>query len=230
MSIDKSIKSIINDSIGVRVGDRNFLPAKLESLFDESIKNDLRSQCGAAGRDAARIFVKLDESDGSSIYVTGWDGNSKFVGQDISGFGYIESSRIQTAKIDEKWDNQLTLGHIRKNLEEMDRNQVADLVGRLKKCLIKRSKDRRQSEVKNFVRRFQKACAADKKAEPAVTEQKDDNKKKLDKKGEYSWHTKGNRSVPVKEEFKSFLSRFKHMSESFPDKSLMLKPHSEKKE
>lgn len=214
MSVNKAVQSIIGDSTGARVGDRNFLPTKKEDIFAVEIKTALIEQWNAAGRDAARVFAKLDETDGSSIFLTGFDGENKFVGYDASGFGYIPASRIKGAKLDEKWDNNLTLGHIRQNLDEMDKSQVADLVSRLRKCLTKRSKSRRQSEVKNFVKRFQKACAADKakeEKEEVKTEQKNDDKKLPDKKGEYSWHTKGNRTVPMKEGFDSAMSRFKRM-------------------
>lgn len=215
MSIKQTLNEIISKSSGSRLGEHAILPTKKAELFSEDARSFLRSQWDNAGRDAARIFVKLDEEDGSSIFLTGWDGENKFVGQSDAGFGYVDSKRITNAKIDEKWDNQLTLGHIRKNLDEMDRTQVSDLVSRLKKCLTKRSKNRRQSEVKNFVKRFQAACAADKAKEAAKakaevkTEAKNDDKKKPDKKGEYSWHTKGNRVVPMKEDFKSSLARFK---------------------
>lgn len=221
MSVNKAIQSIIGDSTGTRVGDRNFLPTKRKEFFAEEVRASLKGQWEAAGRDGARIYVKLDEVDGSSIFLTGFDGHNKYVGHDSSGFGYIPSARIENAKLDETWDSQLTLGHIRQNLDEMDKTQVADLVSRLRKCLTKRSKSRRQSEVKNFMKRFQKACAADMakdKKEDAVTEQKDDDKKKPDKKGEYSWHTKGNRAVPVKEDFTSSLFRFKTVSEGFNGK------------
>ena len=220
MSINKAIKSILSDSTGARVGDRDFLPTKKKELLREDISNALLDQWDAAGRDAARIYLKIDEADGSSIFLTGYDGHNKYVGYDSTGFGYIEPSRIKNATVDEKWDDQLTLGHIKKNLDEMDRTQVADLVSRLKKCLTKRSKGRRQSEVKNFVKRFQAACAADKAKEKdevkVKTEAKGEDvssdrigsKKKPDKKGEYSWHTKGNRMSPMKEA----MGRFRHYS------------------
>lgn len=208
MSIKQTLNEIINTSGGTRLGEHGILPTKKEELFTVEARESLRSQWDSAGRDAARVFIKLDEEDGSSIYLTGWDGQNKFVGQSDGGFGYVETNRLAKAKIDERWDSQLTLGHVRKNLDEMDRSQVADLVGRLKKCLTKRSKSRRQSEVKNFVKRFQQACAADKakEAEKAKlkTEAKEDDKKKPDKKGEYSWHTKGNRAVPMKESLNKF--------------------------
>lgn len=220
MSIDGAINRIIGDSTGNRVGDRNFLPTKKEELFAEDIKTALIEQWSSSGRDAARIFAKLDEADGTSIFLTGFDGENKFVGHDFSGFGYIPAARIKGAKFDESWDNNLTLGHIRQNLDEMDKAQVTDLLSRLRKCLTKRSKSRRQSEVKNFVKRFQKACAADraKEEKEVKTEQKNDDKKKPDKKGEYSWHTKGNRTVPMKEDAFSRFKKLTQEAESFKDK------------
>jgi hypothetical protein len=215
MSIDKAIKSILNDSTGSRVGDRDFLPTKKVELLADNVRNALHNQWDAAGRDGAKIYLKLDEEDGSSIFLTGFDGHNKYVGYDSTGFGYIEPSRIESGKPDEKWNSEITLGHVRNNLDEMDRTQVTDLVSRLKKCLTKRSKDRRHSEVKNFVKRFQKACNTD-KVEVKTEEKGEDvasdrlgSKKKPDKKGEYSWHTKGNYAVPVKEDFSNALSSFK---------------------
>lgn len=173
MNFSDAIKRMLNDSDGSRVGDHGYLPIRKTLVLSENVRQNLFNQRNFAGRDGAFIYVKLVEEDGTSLYLTGYDGITQFAGfESDKGFGDIDLDRIEKAKIDDQWDSNFTLGHVRHTISEMEHHQVNDLVSRLKKCLTKRSKSRRQSEVKNFVKRFQAACAADKKKEVAESDHK----------------------------------------------------------
>jgi len=160
MSRIDSIEKILATANGTRVGGRELLPGKKTDFISEDVKQKLLDQWDGAGRDAAKIYLKFVEENGTDLYVTGWDGYGNFVGYESDkGFGYIQSSRLQGAKLDEKWDTDINLGLVRQNLEEMDRGQVAELVKSLHKRLSKRGKHRRMGEAKNAMKHILKCMS-----------------------------------------------------------------------
>lgn len=171
MSRIDSIEKILATANGNRIGGRELLPGKKTDFISEDVKQKLLDQWDGAGRDAAKIFLKFIEENGTDIYITGWDGFGNFVGYESDkGFGYIPSSRLQGAKLDEKWDTEINLGLVRKNLEEMDRSQVADLVKNLHKRLSKRGKHRRYNEAKHAMKHILNAMSQSMSQTPSQTE------------------------------------------------------------
>jgi len=169
-------------SSGKRLTEKSFIPEKKASIISEDLRKNLKDQWNFSGRDASRVFVRLTESDDNLIYLTGWDGQDTYVGYTNDGFGYINSDRIESAKLDQDWNTEMTLGNIR-NLEEMDKHQVQSLVEKFRKDIIRREKRRRFSEAKNFMRKYSQQMSDE------VNEAKEPKK---EKKKEYNWHTPGN--------------------------------------
>jgi ribosomal protein S20 len=172
MDFNKQIKNLMSCADGSRLGEHDILPSQKKDFLSEDVKAKLRAQWSAAGRDAATIYAKLDEENGASFFITGWDGKGSYAGiESGKGFGYLPVERLQKAKLDESWKDSY-LGHVRQSLSEMERSEVEDLVQQLHRCVTKRSKDRRKSEVKNFIKKFEKMMAKDAAKEPpkAVSE------------------------------------------------------------
>lgn len=170
MTFNDQIKNLMKCADGTRLASHDILPASKKDFLSEEVKGKLLAQWSAAGRDAATVYVKLDEENGASFYVSGWDGKGTYAGIETGkGFGYLPTSRLQKAKLDEQWSDKY-LGHVRETLAEMERSEVEDLVQTLRRCVTKRSKDRRASEVKNFIKKFEKMMAKDAAKEKPVAE------------------------------------------------------------
>lgn len=168
MTFNDQIKELMKCADGSRLGERDIFPTQKKSFLSEDVKGKLLAQWSAAGRDAATVYAKLDEDSGNSYYVTGWDGKDSYVGFEAGkGFGYLPATRLESAKLDEAWDASTPLSHVRRDLSEMEQSEINDLLATLKRCVTKRSKDRRKNEVKNFIKKFEKMMAKEDAKEKA---------------------------------------------------------------
>lgn len=209
----KSIEEILGFNSARRAGRGSILPPKDSSILSESIRVELKNQWEASGRERARVLVKLTETTGKDIFLTGWDGENTFVGYEPEkGLGYISASRVLTADISKDWNSETTLGDIRQNLDEMDRKHVQELVKGLQKSVTKRAKYRRVNEAKNFLNKFLSIHNTPMEPMPQTEETKTKPKKKSDK--SFSVETPGNYMTLTKDEsFTGALNKFRKLSE-----------------
>lgn len=204
MNEDKVINDMLFAVSGSRLGDRDVLPTQKRDFISEDTKKHLLGQWSSAGRDAALVYAKLVESDGTAFYVTGWDGKNAYAGFEAGkGFGYLPASRLQRAKLDESWSPDATLGFVRQSLCEMEQTEISDLLDKLKRAVTKRSKGRRKNEFKNFIKRFEKMAdqVADAPEEPAepVSESMAEKAKHSERRANFFKHR--GRNAPVKRGF-----------------------------
>lgn len=156
-NFDKTISGILQDAGGGRAGGRDKLFADKDKFLSAETGQQLRDQWQSAGRDNARVYAKLLDENEKPHYLTGWDGRGTYVCYTESGLRYIGHRKIQSFKLDEEWDDNTLLIHVRSPIlkEEMERGDVDALLGRIRKNLIKSGKKRRRGRIRSMEKYFE---------------------------------------------------------------------------
>lgn len=167
-NFDKTIKGILQDAGSGRAGGRDKLFVDKDQFLDPETCGHLQEQWQSAGRDNARVYAKLLDENDSPYYLTGWDGHRTYVCYTESGLRYINHRKIQNYKLDEEWDDNTLLIHVRAPIlkEEMERGDVDALLSRVRRNLIKSGKKRRRGRLKTMEKYFQISEAAQKALGP----------------------------------------------------------------
>lgn len=151
------IDSILHDATGKRASGREYLVSQKKSILDEQTSTLLKSQWNSAGRDNARVAMRLTDIDGNNpVYVTGWDGRDTFVCMTEAGLSYVDYRKIEKLKFDSDWDSNTRLIEVRAPLlrENMERADIENLLKRLGKTLTKSGKARRRGRLRNMEKFF----------------------------------------------------------------------------
>jgi len=165
MDVKNAVAGILRDATGKRTSGRELLVAPTRSYLDADVAAILKEQWRSAGRDRARVMMRLSEANGANPhYVTGWDGKSTFVCMTETGLTYVDQRKLERLKHDSDWNSEIRLVEIRAPIlnENMERADVKMLIDRIKRTLTKSGKKRRKGRLRNMEKFFAAAVVESK--------------------------------------------------------------------
>ena len=167
MDIKTAIAEILHNATGKQAGGREYLVTPKRSFLEDKVATVLKQQWTSAGRDRARVMMRLSEDDGSNPhYVTGWNGKDTFVCMTETGLTYVDHRKLEKLKHDAEWNSETRLIEVRTPLlkENMERADVDMLLDRIRRTLTKSGKKRRKGRLRNMEKFFAAAIVDESKA------------------------------------------------------------------